>query len=347
MNAWRWCAETVRPAPRRRDHAKGPTHRCHRAARPRRGGLRREPAHGHTHHPAPVASASATATPRPEGQSVPPSTKDISALPGTLYYSYLSNGRSAVRRFRSGHSLEDFAPALGDGHVVRVAPDGRRIAFTDGSSGAVAIANPDGSGKRVLPGTEGAGMLDWSPDSTRIVYRRQISPRQNVIEMVDAGTSTVRKLGGDGDFPTWSPDGGHVVFASGRDEHLWKSLTVVEVGGSTSRTVPVTAGSAAGRVAQVASVSPGAREVAVYLFCTGCDIDNGADRWFHATALVDTATGTTEATDTVVLWTADGRTLTRVTAGGGTVLELRGVGGTVVARQAEPTGDLTLTGYVP
>ncbi len=94
---------------------------------------------------------------------------------------------------------------------VAVAPNGRVLAYTCGNE--LCLANPDGSDQRVLlRNGQRKDLLAWSPDSTLLAYS-QVSSGQTSLHVVDLrGTS--RQIVAHGAWPTWSPEGTRLVFAS-------------------------------------------------------------------------------------------------------------------------------------
>jgi len=151
--------------------------------------------------------------------------------------------------------------------------DGRRITFTHVDSGAVYVANRDGSGRRVLartktagtPSPDGrliafitddhlwvmnadrsgrrmlapslAGEIVWSPDSRTIAFTESDGDAE--IFVVNRDGSGLRNLtdnsGVDDGDPVWSPDGQAIAFTSDRDGNT--EIYVVNADGSGERNV--------------------------------------------------------------------------------------------------------------
>ena len=107
------------------------------------------------------------------------------------------------------------------GTVLSVAwsPDGKRIAFLDGSalnnssSGAVGdvyVVDADGRNlHHVVRAFTGLGReVTWSPDGTRLAY--QDAEQRVAIISADGGTPKV--VSREGETPAWSPDGKRLAF---------------------------------------------------------------------------------------------------------------------------------------
>jgi TolB protein len=130
----------------------------------------------------------------------------------------------------------------------RWTPDGREILFnsTRGSKStrepelfAIYAARPDGSPLRQLTNEAGISTYaSYSPDGTRIVYRRVSDGNSEVFVMNADGsakTNLTRNAASDG-WPVWSPDGSLIAFASNRggNENVFE-IFVMRANGSDVR----------------------------------------------------------------------------------------------------------------
>jgi Tol biopolymer transport system component len=90
-------------------------------------------------------------------------------------------------------------------------PDGGKIAFQD--KGMINVIIPDGSGRKELPGTKGAGFVPvWSPDSQKIAY---YDLANSELYVINADGSGREKLAGSASgLPqhAWSPDGQKIAY---------------------------------------------------------------------------------------------------------------------------------------
>lgn len=110
-------------------------------------------------------------------------------------------GAAAVTR----HPAKDTTPAW--------SPDGSRIAFVSDRGGhyQLHIMDADGSGQRRL--SEGTGEEynpTWSPDGTHLVFYATVN-EEDWVEVIGADGSGRTRVA-RGVFPSWSPDGGRILY---------------------------------------------------------------------------------------------------------------------------------------
>ena len=114
----------------------------------------------------------------------------------------------------------------GEACYPRWSPDGKRIAYAGKSNARweVSAVNSDGSGRQTL--TEGMsslhgmdGPIDWSPDSTRLLFQSDTDPFEARIYVVDVNTRKIESVT-DGPWfdeaPSWTADGKGAIFMSTR-----------------------------------------------------------------------------------------------------------------------------------
>ena len=144
------------------------------------------------------------------------------------------------------------------------APDSKQVAFVQSTGpikpdpngeqwiehSALAVANVDGSGRRVVyPGVDfdGVDYPVFSPDSTKLVFERINSgftqpAHRRAIFVVGIDGSSLRQLTpwaeNDGDNPDWSPDGKWILFHSFVDDKSHQSqIFVIHPDGTGRRQV--------------------------------------------------------------------------------------------------------------
>jgi len=108
----------------------------------------------------------------------------------------------------------------------RWSPDGKRIAFVGKSDRRweVSVISPDGEDRETLTAGNADlhgmdGPIDWSPDSTKLLFQSDTDPFEARIYVVDVNTRKVESVT-DGNWfdeaPSWTPDGKGVIFMSTR-----------------------------------------------------------------------------------------------------------------------------------
>ena len=126
-------------------------------------------------------------------------------------------------------------------------PDGRRIAYLEGSPGGAPlyVVNADGTGKRRLTGPlmVDLGPPSWSPDGRTLAF----TGRGGDLYTVHADGTGLRKLAASPVWhvgPEWSPDGRRILFLSGRDGPAARAfdLFVMNADGSGQRNLTHTPG---------------------------------------------------------------------------------------------------------
>jgi Tol biopolymer transport system component len=120
--------------------------------------------------------------------------------------------------------------------------DGTQLVFTSRSPssrlGQVYRINADGSGLTQLTHSTSidAGTASWSPDGSKIVLVRARSGEYAIWVMNADGSDLRRRTGevNDNSDPTFTPDGGHILYASARGG-LVSAIWVMNVDGSDTR----------------------------------------------------------------------------------------------------------------
>ena len=115
-----------------------------------------------------------------------------------------------------------------DGGFDAAAPDwsyaSDRVVFAQtepSAPGRTRLWTIDAAGRMASPLTElGTALADeapsWSPDGTRVAFRRRLDPARSVLATVAVGTGIVEPVttvDGDVTLPRWTPDGGRILCA--------------------------------------------------------------------------------------------------------------------------------------
>lgn len=114
----------------------------------------------------------------------------------------------------------------GEACYPRWSPDGKYIAYAGKTNARweLSVINADGSGRQALteamPSLHGMdGPIDWSPDSTRLLFQSDTEPFEARIYVVDVKTRKIASVT-DGPWfdeaPSWSIDGRSAIFMSTR-----------------------------------------------------------------------------------------------------------------------------------
>ncbi|ABP53092.1 Periplasmic component of the Tol biopolymer transport system-like protein [Salinispora tropica CNB-440] len=144
-----------------------------------------------------------------------------------LIYAAEESGRSVVKVREISGGLTKVLP-LGDAAFPQWSPNGRTVAYLtrDVSRPRWEIATYDLATATSTVWTCGVtwpkslhGPLDWSPDSTRLVFSTDTEPFEADLCVLDLRDGSVTKLTEDpwwDEAPSWTPDGTGVVFLSTR-----------------------------------------------------------------------------------------------------------------------------------
>lgn len=207
------------------------------------------------------------------------------AISAPANFTFIGGNTAVIYRPGGKSAVVDLNKTVDHPHpdeVATISPDGRKVAYVDGATGDLVLANIDGSHQvKVSARVAQCGAPVWSPDSRRVVITANTA--HNEIETVNAdgtGRSVTDSQGGC--WPVFSADGTRIAFVD-RNSHL--VLTdAVHAGGH--RTVTTTA-----KIRTVMSVSADGHAV-IELAPDGCGCDDGLRHWsLHTPNVLDTATG--------------------------------------------------------
>ena len=148
---------------------------------------------------------------------------------------------SHLYRFSAGLPPERVAASSSFEGDTHFSPDGRRIAFTSGRSGSIAIwvAGADGSQPRQLTSHRWGwqGSPNWSPDARTIAFDAHDPDGRVHVWTIPAEGGVPRRVtteAGDQTAPTWSRDGQWIYFSDNRGggRDIWR---VPATGGPAQR----------------------------------------------------------------------------------------------------------------
>ncbi len=134
-------------------------------------------------------------------------------------YRMTVEGKGLIRLTNGPRGAMNVEPAI--------SPDGKKIAFSSDRSGKpmIYVMNVDGSNViRLTHAGEYNSMPNWSPDSKRLVFAGFDKDHYDIFSVDADGTNmlrltTAKKSNGkmaDNEYPSYSPDGRHILFVSNR-----------------------------------------------------------------------------------------------------------------------------------
>lgn len=147
-------------------------------------------------------------------------------IDGNILYSIESDGLNRIQ-----------IAGTGDTHTCAwpdISRDGSRVAFScytrEGSNAAVYVSNPDGSDLiRITSDQFSEYQPIWSPDGTKIAFRREFGLEAWDLVVIDVGDQTQTTVASSGPDRTglvdtkfdWSPDSERLVFHDPRDDRIY------------------------------------------------------------------------------------------------------------------------------
>ncbi len=153
---------------------------------------------------------------------------DVPGLPA--FEIYVMDADGGNQRRLTNHRAHDGSPSW--------SPDGKRIVF---------VSHRDGNGEIYVMDTDGGNPQNltnnlsydnspsWSPDGKQIAFDSDREGRFNwEIYVMDTDGGNLQRLTNNPDddghpddrYPSWSPDGAHIVFTARREEHVENKFAV-------------------------------------------------------------------------------------------------------------------------
>lgn len=143
----------------------------------------------------------------------------------------------------------------GDQICFSWSPDGTKIAylsFDGGSTYDLWVMNTDGTGKIKIDTIDSAGDsemafllgwdFDWNPDSKTIVYTKYEGTDTGSIWTMNTETTEKKELAQKAMNPSWSPDGGKIVYTSKESGQANLDVWVMDTDGNNKRKLASNAG---------------------------------------------------------------------------------------------------------
>lgn len=159
-----------------------------------------------------------------------------------------SQGSLKIYNFQTGKSQA--VPNIeSETDFPRWSPDGKKIAFLirEANRWQIATVNINGTDLKIwttnfdsLKGMK--GVIDWSPDSTQIVFKSDTAAFASDINILDVTTGKIRNITSDAWFdesPSWAPDSKGIIFMSTRGGNwTWGLYNLSVVDGTVSLIAP-------------------------------------------------------------------------------------------------------------
>jgi Tol biopolymer transport system component len=137
------------------------------------------------------------------------------AAPADVDLLLIESDRSGLEQLylvsTDGKAMRRLGDPRAESALLSVAPDGRRIVYTDWGRDGVFMVRPDGGGEHRLGSAEGAAFDEpgsWNPSGTLFAF-----PGEETLGIYDrSGRRRHLMLDANGASAAWSPDGGSVAF---------------------------------------------------------------------------------------------------------------------------------------